>query len=548
MATLPRIDWLEPSRLDNGGVDHLGMRVAGETAIARLIDFTTTVSPRVRYLSFLCWSARRAFEAAQTGRARQGQFQVDLTRWRAAIKRDDFLLASATLLAQPGATGVAGSLALGRVVRAAEELGRLTVEVNHLRASAGSFAIYAGSMRQLGLLLNSRGLDVLSPSGNSLADAFDEALAETGQLQELEEASPSVEALRQIGETCGLAQLNEAASQSDRVRTERDLLRSLIVDWDAFRRGDPRCIARIHSLGVVIRLHQLSAEAPTLLQFREATLLGGLRSEDGFHSLALPKPYVDCLAQWKVYQAHALATYALENLLSLALYSEEAAIGLESLEDKLVSLLAEDREPLDDMPEELGAWTQRPWAKVEQTIEELQEDPSGFSEIDLMVSLGDWDSSDGLIPWAQDAFLMLLFTLTRLRTHLAAEPTAWLGDRSRERLAPHRLIEIGVVAREKGLTCSEFFREVLRENVLLQHQRNALRKLLGDPSKYTALFTLEGRTFIPLGTHEPDTSNPRFANAVRYLIDLGYLAEEEPHKPTTDGRELLKAIASGGRR
>ena len=57
---MPSVEWTEPQEGDFG-VDHLGMRVAGERAYSALVDFTTTVTWRPRYLSFLCWSLHEAW-------------------------------------------------------------------------------------------------------------------------------------------------------------------------------------------------------------------------------------------------------------------------------------------------------------------------------------------------------------------------------------------------------------------------------------------------------------------------------------------------------
>lgn len=43
------IGWIEPFTDTEQGVDHLGMRVAGENLYTQLLDFTTTVSWRPRY-------------------------------------------------------------------------------------------------------------------------------------------------------------------------------------------------------------------------------------------------------------------------------------------------------------------------------------------------------------------------------------------------------------------------------------------------------------------------------------------------------------------
>src|SRR6266702_5364941 len=150
------LEWTESSSEENTGVDHLGMRVANESSYSKLIDFTTTVTWRPRYYSFLCWAAQRAF--LQNG----GNFvrmtsKVDFKGYQKAIKRMEYGLVAASLVYDSSASKVAGtekvSVALEGLNK--ENAAELPLHGNHLKASAGGLSIYAGVMRALGLLSSS---------------------------------------------------------------------------------------------------------------------------------------------------------------------------------------------------------------------------------------------------------------------------------------------------------------------------------------------------------------------------------------------------------
>ena len=54
--------WTKASDKERAGVDHLGMRVAGEQAYSAMTDFNTTVAWRPRYYSFFCWRGQMVVE------------------------------------------------------------------------------------------------------------------------------------------------------------------------------------------------------------------------------------------------------------------------------------------------------------------------------------------------------------------------------------------------------------------------------------------------------------------------------------------------------
>lgn len=99
------LEWTESSSDENTGVDHLGMRVANESSYSKLIDFTTTVTWRLRYYSFLCWAAQRAF-LQNGGRFDRTTSKVDFKGYQKAIKRMEYGLVAASLLYDSSASKV----------------------------------------------------------------------------------------------------------------------------------------------------------------------------------------------------------------------------------------------------------------------------------------------------------------------------------------------------------------------------------------------------------------------------------------------------------
>ena len=91
------VSFLDPYGHPDRGVDHLGMRVAGEAAYSKLIDFITTVSWRPRYFSFLCWSLQKAWESSSK-KSKNGIIKVNKTLQRSILKRLDYAVAASTLL------------------------------------------------------------------------------------------------------------------------------------------------------------------------------------------------------------------------------------------------------------------------------------------------------------------------------------------------------------------------------------------------------------------------------------------------------------------
>ena len=547
------IEWTE-SQDGDSGVDHLGMRVAGERAYSALIDFTTTVTWRPRYLSYLCWSLREAWRSCSDGKASETMFKIDRDRWRRMLKRRDYLLAGATLAVERGADHIAGSIKLNKALDSIghDPKAMLTVAADHLMARTGSHEIYLGILRVLGLVMSAQGIDIVTARGNALADAFQASLTQSGVAAILEADAAAREDLERLGEVCGLYQLAPSSDGPPAVAAERRVLREQILDWSQFHAGRGPSAQRVLSIGLILAIFQLFGRRAELDEFRATVLLDATRFDTAVVPLALPIAYDDVRARWRCYQAHAYATYALEALLGVVLArafatrAEREGVPYDALLDDVVASMAErEASPIEPG---LSHWLSQPLGQVMAALEPIvlarREAPVVEPELYDRIASAVWGGdAEDLGAWAYDAALLLLLSIRRLDLLGQVAPDAWIGDRDLQRQPPRRLIEHVESAIAEGQTSAEYMRCALHELVVRQHQRNALRKLAADPQKFTAKLTLEQGRLIPLLPHQPGTSNPRFENAVVFLQDLGFIDRNEPMTTTPDGDALLEEIA-----
>jgi hypothetical protein len=547
------VEWTEPQDGDSG-VDHLGMRVAGERAYSALIDFTTTVTWRPRYLSYLCWSLREAWRSCGGGKNPEAPLQLDRNVWRRMLKRCDYLLAGATLAVERGADHIAGSIKVNKALDAigAEPGAMLTVATDHLAARTGSHEIYLGILRVLGLVVSAQGIDIPTARGDALADAFQASLNRSGAAPIFAANSAAREDLERLGQVCGLYQLAPSADVPVEVAAERRKLREQILDWGRFHAGRGPSAQRVLSIGLLLAIFRLFGRRVELDEFRATVLLDAVAFDSDIVRLELPAAYDELRARWRCYQAHAYATYALEALLGVMLArafaqrGEREGVPYEALLDNVVESIKESG--VSPVEPALSGWPSRPLGEVMAILDSLvlagrtapELEPELHQRIGWTVSEGD---AEDLGAWAHDASLLLLLSIARLLHIVQLAPDAWIGDRDPQRLPPRRLIEHVEESVTRGWTAAEHLHRILHELVVRQHQRNALRKLAADPRKFTAKLAIEQGLLIPLLPHQPGTSNPRFDNAVVFLQDLGYINRDEPITMTPDGEALLEEIA-----
>ena len=554
------IEWTEKSGDENTGVDHLGMRVAAESSYSKLIDFTTTVTWRPRYYSFLCWAAKKSF-SENGGDLNRETNRIDYNKYNRTIKRMEYAIVAASLLNDSNASRVAGtdkvSAALNNLNTEGDE--ELDLIGNHLNASAGGLGLYAGVMRSLNLLTSSEGVDLPLPGslGDQLANAFSASLSLAEKDQHLTSKSLPINTLKTIGNFCALNGLDSQAQEIPEVKEERDLIRSVIFDWKHFETGRGKSARRILSLGLIMESRKIYPESNASLElFREFTLLGAATISEKIVPLNLPGIYDSVLSEWKMYQTHAYATYALESLLALVLCRAkelQEAVGDNLNTSNLIHSVLELIEPGHEsqqakVPDDISAWWQLRMPELlmilESNIDKNRE--LSLGEPELMISIHQL-ARTGItydVPaWAHHSYLLLLFSIVRMRAVVRAHgEDSWIGMNDSSRITPSFLINHFEQAVEKNLTTLEYLQKVTTELVVKQHHQNVLRKLLYQPEKDTSKFMLEGSRFIPTGSHKPGTSNPRYSNALLFLQDLGLLTQGDKPIVTPDGELVLEKI------
>ena len=550
----------QKSNPDNSGVDHLGMRVAGENAYSQLIDFTTTVTWRPRYFSFFCWATRQAFIVNGGSQDKITQ-KIDRKAYLNTLRRIEYAFIAATLLNDMEAPRIAGSTKVKEMLESAKKGNLTEIDLigDHLKASNGGLNIYLGSMQNLNLLGSTNGIatPIRGSIGDRLAELFNDSIENTAYKKIFSETKFKISDLIEIGQSGSFARLSEQAKKNKKVDAELKLLRKVVINWEKFLAGNGKSANRILSIGLILEYRKLlSDEAPMLDRFREILLLGAVKVNNQILKLKLPKIYDQVCKKWCMYQSHAYATFALESFLSLALFyaneiqgSSNSNITYDSLLDDLGKLIISDtRVSKHEIPPGFVNWWELPLQKLEPYLKEtvISGRQSIITEPDLhssIISIAGEGHSIDLPNWYHYTSLMFLISVYRIKVLLEKNgKNVWIGSQQESRLPPLVLAKQLGECLKKNMNTADYLRKAIDEHVLRQHYNNALRKLIAQPKVDTTKYFLRGSNFNVVGSHKPGTSNPRFLNTIQHLQDLGYLTNTTPIVPTTEGEEILKKI------
>jgi hypothetical protein len=490
------VGWGEPYAEDSDGVDHLGIRTAGEVAYARLLDFVTTVSWRPRYLSMLCWALDRAWKRHAQERP-DGTTEVKTNEWRACVRRADYLVAAATLTTTPsvprinGVTPISAALATGDDFR---------LDVRYVQTD--SLGLYNGILRTLGLSRDRESLDALTPVGEQLGSLFSSA-ADLDALADSEAVARST--LAEIGKSINLTQLSEA---------EADLLRSLTLRWDALEQDQEPGWAG-QTVGLLLRFQELHGGRGTVDDFRDAVVAGVVGSTSLLGDCNLP-----VAARWSAYQVHANAAFALEVFLAAYLDLANPA-----------RIEADHRAIVDSCVQAAKQ------AGVSGAISGLIPQSPRSAQPPLVASIKKLSKPSPATLGERLRAALGLFVASVTQLSDRDIQTSWVGSKQPDRLPPAVLVtwldDLLATDAVDGMV-------LLLERVLHQHERTALRKLMADPRKDTIKFLRDGNKVRALSSHRAAHSYPRFANAMTYLTDLGLL--DTAGKPTALGAEYERKV------
>ena len=490
----------------------------------------------LRYFSFLCWALNQAWEASAQ-KSKDGAFKVNKTLQRSILKRFDYTVAASTLVLDSSAQRIAGSDAINKIIDKANQ--SLTIGEDHLRNSRGSYDIYVGSMRGLGLVETASNVDRPSRTGKQLARIYQQGIEPIDKTL-MSSVKPrckfSIDELREIGKKTSLSAFTEE-KMSDLLEAERLVLRKMLFGPTA-----PR--GRRLSVGLILHAHNLMNGPVNLDQFRSLTLIKGIRTSEGNISFELPENYKSILPQWGTYQAQAFATYALESLLGIVLDRAAAleshkgeGVDLAQLLDFIIDEMTVEKDTFFEVPTDMKSWWQLNVSSLRELI--IRQVDRGFNaelvETDLFALIG-----SGLRS-ARVSFLLLFFSVARLEKLLIKHGIeAWIGSKDPFRLPPQIIVQDFQEFTTKSNNIVEYARHVILRYVINQHYQNAMRKLAATPRLDTSRFSWEGNRLVPNGSHRAGTSNPRYENAVFCLSDLGYLSKNG--EVTTEGYKLLKEI------
>ena len=556
-----KIAWTVQSNNENSGVDHLGMRVAGEQAYSKMIDFNTTVAWRPRYFSLFCWLTRYAFKIAG-GNSNLETNNVDIKLYQRIIKHVEYLIAAATLLAEKSVTRIAGSTKILEEIARASKQGNETISIkgDHLRAPTGGLSIYGGPLHALNLLATSAGVDIPLPGskGDYLANSFERSVNRHPDFfKAITAPEVQMSELIQIGMYCNLHNIAQSAKTDPQVNEELELLRDCILDWNHFRGGSGPSARRIMTVGLILESRRmLKNETSSLDRFRELTLLRAVMIEGEIIQLNLPNSYNNILDEWQAYQIHAYTTFALEALLGALLYQGfelQDALGDKLTQEMLVLSAIDSISPgalksSISLHSDLENWWELGLGELKDKLLNLVKEkriannvePEFMAAIELNTKKID---TANFSVWIHDAaFMFLLVQVRQLDFYKNTDKATWLGSEEEFRLPPKILVKHFNLHLEKGSNVKEFLTFVLNKLVLSQHETNALRKLMFQPTQDTSKFIKQGSGFQHLSNHIPGTSNPRYDNTIMYLQDLGFLTYDNKPVPTKDGDLLVEDI------
>lgn len=232
----PRVEsmelaWGEPFGEVIGGLDIAGVRGLDQRIEAALVNGITTISPRGRYFTLLCWAICEFFEAEKAGAA-----LYDPDRLGRFLARVEFLVLACTVLDL--GKGEGGG-ALGRLKFEAETAalaaGRPARFADGTRSTM--LAAYFGPCRALGLLgSGSPGSSVgfaVTPRGQQAWKARSAAMAGAGWASALGGKVLEAEAAAALVPHFSLKRLRDFPEEADALR------RALTEPWPAPGRASP---------------------------------------------------------------------------------------------------------------------------------------------------------------------------------------------------------------------------------------------------------------------------------------------------------------------
>jgi hypothetical protein len=480
MTAIPK--WVASGAEEISGLDLLGLRLPVQDIGYRLLDGVTSVTPQVRYLSYVAWIADRY---RNSGLPDSWQ---EYYRFSASIEAA-FVMAN--LLHDPNTSGLIGPV-VGRT-RLAEEETKLSLDslVRNLAIS-----IYANVSTQLYLTFQSpTGASGLTEErGIGLAREFEDLVGGTAFAQRLQD-DPTLDhilrtELEELGSVVALGALSEA---------ERVILSDSLFPAEPF----PSELPRLESLALFLSLAQSTGARVTEIMIFDAT-----------HEppTDIPPEVTNGLAGWLQYSVRDLIAVANEVAFE-SVSSETSSLsngGLTSADDVFESLLKYG-DLFDDALIDLGLISENQSA-ADLSFNELHEKvgevcgPSNISDIGLRYWEGGLSEAALMRAClaAGPGALILLPVAYSLALH-RSQPMIENDALSNQFLARPSWARIGVsdvIAttvqefqdRNPSLISAAF---TLAHRSVDQHMRIAWSRAGNDLKRDVSVFTIEGDQWLP---------------------------------------------------
>ena len=560
--------------------DPLGLGLRGSTRLAsRLLFCITSITPRARYFSFIPWCVQD-WQKHERG---QG-FAFGL---RKAIALREKALTLGCVAHHEGKPCAGGALVGSDNVAKWFAKGHAEIDLRKLPfAKNPALDAYFNSLVNLGFFITEDDLaasdeleeDVtptfddleLSALGKQLADGYGSLIARLDSVRKIStpQRRCTVRSLSELGKRGGLCELAEVTA------IDRQLLRDVFFTRVKLK-GDSHPV-RNRSLCLILELcRQLNADNWILSEavFGSAVYFGEIVSdEEDRLEIEWPTPLIDIATRWRMFYFHHYMSVALEGMFSW-LVTHVSERGLAGVSVKELSAVLDSKAVQKPLAELLGLAVPTIFGES-NTAELFQAAVGSFNELDVPTSrlldsalrptaLLSEDRLEIAIRSRKHLrsptglavpMVLLVLTLARYVQWEGTNYGNWLATASSDPyldLVPPALTT-GLHRRfGRWWTCKwkELAEFILGRYVVQQHQSMSYEKtvkgdrclLQVDDGKIT---TRPNEVFEKIGM-----GNPRFRSAVRILIDLGLLAEDDGMTTVTkDGKNLLdEELAKEGR-
>ena len=510
--------WVDFAPNSVRGLDLLGLRLPVQAIGLSLLDAVTTISPRVRYLSF------RTF-VADAYRTAPGPPPDSYDAFMSFAVPAETAFALGNALVEQEATAIVG------IDGAQELLADESEEVTFSKlVTQPALNLYAGPAETLGLVgtraegAPSVGREVGHPLAQRLRDSWGSTAIGRRLLRGETLISAGREDLREFGKACSITELLD---------DERQLLIDAIIP----ERPDRDAVERVRSFALLLYLsRQANTERPNRL-LAEVELMRAAR-RPGQTVPAVLRPSLD---GWLVYQVRdCLAVVheaALGEVVSF-LNSEGRSPGGLLAREVVGELLSDGpsfRRLWNDLglPGTLGDLRSSRIADLAKTINEACSD-----ELEVLRGLRRWSGEfdewkliEARKGYGSGALLLLplAWLLSDRRAGPGVREKASLFDGlSLEGNSRVGMRQVVLPRLERLMDRNPALDEAIGELVALtvtQHTHIALSRLAQDPRRDVALLRMEGDRWIGLRDYTPGRAASRLPEAIGWLRQLELISD-----------------------